>query len=284
MKPTLLSVGRSRYFAALAGGAFLAAGVLLPIWSTPRVVAAQAAPPARETTRMPDGTEFPLWERPLQFTKTYYVNGNAANASDTGPGTQQQPFRTIGKAADVLQPGERVVIAEGVYREVVQPRRGGTGPEQMISYEAAEGAKVVIRGSEVLNKVYDNMFFNTGESAVNFENEHNTADGNEYANVPGGYLRVLRPGRPELLDVAAARDYYGWEKNGGTGSMQLSLDPETLQLTLATNGEVPKVEVFNPASITTDYFGVSTGETRVPGPFADLSQPIAKSIDPRGKH
>jgi hypothetical protein len=30
-----------------------------------------------------------------------------------------------------------------------------------------------------------------------------------------------------LLDIAAARDYYGWEKNGRTGSMQLSLDPDT---------------------------------------------------------
>ncbi len=110
-------------------------------------VRAQNAP---EAARLPDGTAFPAWERPVQFSKTYYVNGGAANASDSGPGSQQQPFRTIGKAAEVLQPGERVVIAEGIYREVVRPRRGGTGPDQMISYEAAEGAKVIVRGSEIL--------------------------------------------------------------------------------------------------------------------------------------
>ena len=59
---------------------------------------------------MPDGLEFPSWERPLQFSKTYYVDGNSPRADDAGPGTKERPFRTIGKAADVLQPGERVVI------------------------------------------------------------------------------------------------------------------------------------------------------------------------------
>jgi hypothetical protein len=133
------------------------------------------------------------------------------------------------------------------------------------------------------NKVYNNIFFNTGESAINFENEHNQADGNLYAGVPGGFLRILRPGRPELLDIAAARDYYGWEKNGRTGSLQFSLDPDTLQMTFSMSGGVPKVPAFNGASITSDFFGVRTSETRAPGAFADLSQPFAaKSIDPRG--
>src|SRR5947208_1506813 len=83
----------------------------------------------------PDGTAFPTCEQPLQFSQTYYV-GTAAAANDNGPGTPQQPFRTIGKAADVLQPGARVVHAGGIYREVVRPARGGSGPDRMISYEA----------------------------------------------------------------------------------------------------------------------------------------------------
>ncbi len=101
-------------------------------------------------TTLPDGSEFPMWEKPLHFTKTYYVDGQARNADDNGPGTQERPFRTIGRAAQVLQPGERVVIAEGVYRECVRPARGGSGPEAMISYEAAPGAKVVIKGSAIV--------------------------------------------------------------------------------------------------------------------------------------
>jgi hypothetical protein len=37
----------------------------------------------------------------------------------------------------VLQPGERVVVAAGVYRERIKPARGGSGPAALISYEAA---------------------------------------------------------------------------------------------------------------------------------------------------
>jgi Right handed beta helix region len=103
-----------------------------------------------DNSTMPDGTQFPMWEKPLHVTKTYYVDGPAKNADDRGPGTKERPFKTINHAAQVLQPGERVVIAEGVYREQVHPARGGTGPEAMISYEAALGAKVVVKGSEVV--------------------------------------------------------------------------------------------------------------------------------------
>ncbi|MEO6358991.1 MAG: right-handed parallel beta-helix repeat-containing protein [Sphingomicrobium sp.] len=106
---------------------------------------------AASNDRLPDGTPFARWEQPLTFARTYYVDNRAANADDNGPGDQSRPFRTIGRAAKLLQPGERVVIASGLYRECVRPARGGTGPSQMISYEAAPGANVFIRGSEVLS-------------------------------------------------------------------------------------------------------------------------------------
>ena len=110
------------------------------------LVSLAAAAAFASSSTLPDGTEFPSWEKPLHFSKTYYVDGQAKNADDKGPGTKERPFRTINHAAQVLQPGERVVIAEGVYRECVRPARGGTGPEAMISYEAAPGAKVVRQG------------------------------------------------------------------------------------------------------------------------------------------
>jgi hypothetical protein len=100
-----------------------------------------------DSSRLPDGTEFPMWEKPLHFVKTYYVDCNAKDADDNGPGTHDHPFRTINHAAQVLQPGERVVIASGTYREAIHPARGGTGPDAMISYEAAPGANVVVKGA-----------------------------------------------------------------------------------------------------------------------------------------
>ncbi len=101
-------------------------------------------------SRLPDGTEFIFWEQPLTFSKTYYVDANSRKSSDKGPGTLKRPFRTISKAAEVLKPGERVVIASGIYRERVSPARGGSGPDKMISYEAAPGATVIVKGSDIL--------------------------------------------------------------------------------------------------------------------------------------
>ena len=92
---------------------------------------------------------FPLWEKSPRFTKTYYVDASSTKADDKGPGTKEKPFKTINKAAQILEPGEQVIIAEGVYRESVHPLRGGTDPEKMISYEAAPGAKVVVKGSVI---------------------------------------------------------------------------------------------------------------------------------------
>ena len=93
---------------------------------------------------LPDGREFVSWERPLQFTRTYYVDNRNPRAADSNPGTVELPFLTINQAAQVLQPGERVVIMSGVYRERIDPARGGSGPDKMISYEAAPGANVVV--------------------------------------------------------------------------------------------------------------------------------------------
>jgi len=105
---------------------------------------------AASDARLPDGTEFIFWEQPLKFSRTYYVDGSSRQGDDDGPGTRERPFRTISKAAAILQPGERVVIAAGIYREFVQPARGGTAPDKMISYEAAPGAEVIVKASEVL--------------------------------------------------------------------------------------------------------------------------------------
>ncbi len=115
-----------------------------------RDVFGQASTAVASADRLPDGTTYAAWEQPLTFSKTYYVDNGDAKADDNGPGTKARPFRTINNAARLLQPGERVVIASGVYRECVRPARGGTSPSQMISYEAAPGANVIIKGSEVL--------------------------------------------------------------------------------------------------------------------------------------
>jgi hypothetical protein len=139
-----------RRFLQYAAGASAMAGLSRSVFGQNAAAAPTGQTAASPDTRLPDGAEFVFWEQPLKFSKTYYVDDGSTKADDNGPGTHDRPFRTISKAAQVLEPGERVVIASGTYRECVRPLHGGTGASQMISYEAAPGAKVIIKGSEVL--------------------------------------------------------------------------------------------------------------------------------------
>jgi len=106
----------------------------------------------KTTYLLPDGKEHISWEVPVTYSKTYYVDNGNPNASDSNEGMQERPFLTISKAAAVLQPGERVVINSGVYREQVRPKRGGSAADKLISYEAAPGANVVVKGSVLASR------------------------------------------------------------------------------------------------------------------------------------
>jgi hypothetical protein len=72
----------------------------------------------------------------------------AKTGSDSGPGSQSSPYLTINKAASVAEPGDTVTVHAGTYREWVKPVRGGTGESKHITYRAAPGEKVIIKGSE----------------------------------------------------------------------------------------------------------------------------------------
>ncbi len=74
----------------------------------------------------------------------------ATTGSDANPGTKKAPLRSIQRAADLAQPGDIVTVHTGVYRERVNPPRGGRSESQRIVYQAARGEKVEIKGSEVI--------------------------------------------------------------------------------------------------------------------------------------
>jgi len=75
----------------------------------------------------------------------YHVSpdGNDANS-----GSEAVPLKTISAAAQHAQPGDIITVHEGIYRERVNPPRGGLSADQCIVYRAAPGEKVVIKGSE----------------------------------------------------------------------------------------------------------------------------------------
>jgi alpha-N-arabinofuranosidase len=73
------------------------------------------------------------------------------SGDDTNDGSVSKPFKTISAAAQVAQPGDTITVHEGVYRERINPPRGGMSDDKRIVYQAAGGEKVIIKGSEVIN-------------------------------------------------------------------------------------------------------------------------------------
>ena len=74
----------------------------------------------------------------------------AVSGSDAGDGSPGRPFRTISAAARIAQPGDTITVHAGVYRERIDPPRGGISDSLRIIYQAAAGEEVHIKGSEIV--------------------------------------------------------------------------------------------------------------------------------------
>ena len=106
---------------------------------------------------------------PAEQTKTpslksaylnYYV---ATTGNDANAGTLAAPFKTIQKAAEVMQPGDACLVREGVYRETVHPVRIGIS-EKPVCFEAYKNEKVVLDGTEKINgewKIWKENIYHT---------------------------------------------------------------------------------------------------------------------------
>jgi len=109
----------------------------------------------------------------------------AKTGSDSASGSQDNPLLTINKAASVAQPGDIVTVHAGTYREWVKPLRGGTSENERITYCAATGEKVFIKGSE---RITSWKHQDGGVWKVELPNSF-FGDYNPYAlNVSGGWL------------------------------------------------------------------------------------------------
>ena len=109
----------------------------------------------------------------------------AKTGSDSASGSQASPFLSINKAASIAQPGDAVTVHAGTYREWIKPPRGGTGDSSRITYCAATGEKVLVKGSEHITSWKQQ---GSGIWQVELPNSF-FGDYNPYAlNVSGGWL------------------------------------------------------------------------------------------------
>ena len=79
--------------------------------------------------------------------REYHVS---VTGNDLHEGTASKPLRTISSAARLAQPGDVIMVHKGLYRERINPPRGGVSDSKRIIYQAAPGEKVIIKGSELI--------------------------------------------------------------------------------------------------------------------------------------
>jgi hypothetical protein len=82
---------------------------------------------------------------------TYYVS---PSGSDAGPGTIGAPWRTIGKAATTLAPGDTVLIRAGTYNEQVRVAVSGTTGAE-VTFAAYPGESPVLDGTGIAGSSVD---------------------------------------------------------------------------------------------------------------------------------
>jgi parallel beta-helix repeat protein len=83
---------------------------------------------------------------PAVWAATYYVDRNHSGASDSNPGTENQPWRTIQRAANVAAAGDTVLVKGGIYNEAVFITRSGTAGAR-ITFKAYPGSRPIVDGT-----------------------------------------------------------------------------------------------------------------------------------------
>ena len=82
----------------------------------------------------------------------YYVE---ASAVKNGNGSKSAPFQTIREAARLACPGDEVLVGPGIYREYVDPAKGGTQDHPIVYRSTVKGA-AQITGAEPV-KTWERM-------------------------------------------------------------------------------------------------------------------------------
>ncbi len=157
--------------------------------------------------------------------REYHVS---VNGDDSNEGTVNAPFKTIAHAAGRAMAGDVVIVHEGVYREYVDPKQGGTSDDNRIVYKAGDNENVEIKGSEVIKNwkkfkgdvwkvIIPNSFFgkfNPYKEIIQGDwfNDHGRVHhpGQVYLNGRSFYESATIQGVLDPKPAGFTRDTYSW--------------------------------------------------------------------------
>ncbi|MFB3916906.1 MAG: DUF1565 domain-containing protein [Terriglobales bacterium] len=88
----------------------------------------------------------------------YYVS---ARGSDSNPGTSRLPFRTIQRAANIVKPGDTVIVGDGTYSNPVASGSGSTLLD--ITRSGTPGSYIIFRAQHKWRAVLDGLNNTTAE-------------------------------------------------------------------------------------------------------------------------
>ncbi len=222
----------------------------------------------------------------------YHVDCNTIRS---GNGTKEQPFKTISEAAGVAVAGDEVIVADGIYREYVDPVNGGS-ENARITYRAQHPQKAVITGAErvsdwedtggnVWKTTVDNTVFgkyNPFDTLVSgdwFDANHTAHTADVYLNGKSMYEATGMEGvtdpKEDILSWDKDFSVYTWyatqeEKKGSTVIYANfgGLDPnkETVEISVRRNCFYPSHEGVG--YITVDGFTICMAATQWAPPTA----------------
>ena len=81
-------------------------------------------------------------------------------------------------------------------------------------------------------KIINNIFYACGEAAIDFPTRDNTAEGNLYVRMNGGYLRVMYPEPEVCLNLPAWKEFCGFDREGQNAWFDIGVDGETGKITM----------------------------------------------------
>jgi len=180
----------------------------------------------------------------------YEVAQQDPQATDEGAGSDQAPWKTLGKAAASVRPGDTVLVRGGVYREGVVLKASGTA-QAPIRLEAAPGEWVLLTGADRLagwKKVEEDraIYSATWPHRFNTWSKTMAHPGDERHRLIGRCEQVMANGY-QLRQVLAASQLapgtffaditnkllYVWDRAGGDlnkAFVEASVRPEILRL------------------------------------------------------